>query len=172
GTEFMDLYDKRGSLAPRDIVARAIDNEMKKRGEDFVYLDCRHLDQVKFKDQFPTIHAKCLSLGIDPAKDMIPVVPACHYVCGGIKIDEIGRSSILNLYACGECTSSGLHGANRLASNSLLEALVYAHRIFLDATKLVKSTSHVCDVPEWDDSKTSLSNEDILVSHNLRECQK
>jgi L-aspartate oxidase len=172
GNEFMDLYDKRGSLAPRDIVARAIDNEMKKRGEDFVYLDCRHLDQVKFKDQFPTIHAKCLSLGVNPAKEMIPVVPACHYVCGGIKIDEIGRSSILNLYACGECTSSGLHGANRLASNSLLEALVFAHRIHLDIVKVIDGVKTPKQIPDWDATGTTEPNEMVLITQSLKELKE
>ncbi|MDR0262943.1 MAG: L-aspartate oxidase [Sphingobacterium sp.] len=172
GESFMEEYDERASLAPRDIVARAIDAEMKKSGIDYVYLDITHRDKDDIIRHFPNIYEKCLSIGLDMSKDFIPVTPAAHYLCGGIYVDDFGRSSILNLYACGECSSTGLHGANRLASNSLLEALVYAHRIFLDATKLVKSTSHVCDVPEWDDSKTSLSNEDILVSHNLRECQK
>lgn len=123
GKEFMHKYDERLSLAPRDIVARAIDSEMKASGDEYVCLDCRHLDEAAFVAHFPTIHHKCVSLGIDPMKQMIPVVPACHYMCGGIKVDEFGQSTIHNLFACGECTSTGLHGANRLASNSLLEGL-------------------------------------------------
>ncbi|HMX41301.1 MAG TPA: L-aspartate oxidase, partial [Saprospiraceae bacterium] len=126
GEEFMHLYDPRLSLAPRDIVARAIDSEMKKRGTDCMYLDCRHLDRDDFVAHFPTIYEKCRSIGIDPMTQMIPVVPACHYMCGGIRVDEHGRSSINRLYAAGECSSTGLHGANRLASNSLLEAAVMA----------------------------------------------
>ena len=125
GREFMDKYDVRGSLAPRDIVARAIDNEMKVRGDEYVYLDCRHLEKEAFYAHFPTIYDKCVSVGVDPMKQMIPVVPACHYMCGGIMVDHAGRSSIDYLYAAGECSCTGLHGANRLASNSLLEALVF-----------------------------------------------
>src|SRR5690606_29097076 len=172
GESFMEEYDERASLAPRDIVARAIDAEMKKSGIDYVYLDITHRDKEDIIKHFPNIYEKCLSIGLDMATDFIPVTPAAHYLCGGIYVDDFGRSSIRNLYACGECSSTGLHGANRLASNSLLEALVYAHRIFLDATKAIESIHYVTNVPDWDDSKTSLSNEDILVSHNLRECQK
>ena len=128
GEAFMEKYDARKDLAPRDIVARAIDSEMKKTGAEHVFLDCRHFTKEKFVEHFPNIYEKCLSIGIDIAKDMIPVAPAAHYSCGGIKTDEWGRSSIKNLYACGECASTGLHGANRLASNSLLEAMVFAHR--------------------------------------------
>ncbi len=128
GDAFMERYDARKDLAPRDIVARAIDSEMKIAGTENVYLDCRHMDMEKFKEHFPNIYDKCLSLGIDVAIHMIPVAPAAHYSCGGIQTDEWGKSSIQNLYACGECASTGLHGANRLASNSLLEAMVFAHR--------------------------------------------
>jgi L-aspartate oxidase len=133
GEAFMEKYDVRKDLAPRDIVARAIDSEMKKTGTEHIYLDCRHFNKEKFVEHFPTIHEKCLSMGIDVMQQMIPVAPAAHYSCGGIKTDEWGRSSIKNLYACGECASTGLHGANRLASNSLLEAMVFAHRCFVDA---------------------------------------
>jgi len=135
GKEFMQKYDRRESLAPRDIVARAIDNEMKAKGLDHVFLDCRHLDNNELINHFPTIYAKCLSIGIDITKNMIPVVPAAHYVCGGIKVDEYSRSSIKRLYASGECASTGLHGANRLASNSLLESLVFSHRAAEDSLK-------------------------------------
>ncbi len=128
GEAFMEKYDDRKDLAPRDIVARAIDSEMKINGTEHVYLDCRHMDIEKFIHHFPNIYEKCKSIGIDIAKQMIPVAPAAHYSCGGIKTDEWGRTSINNLFACGECASTGLHGANRLASNSLLEAMVFAHR--------------------------------------------
>ncbi|MEN5086664.1 L-aspartate oxidase [Sphingobacterium faecium] len=172
GEDFMKEYDERASLAPRDIVARAIDSEMKKSGIDYVYLDITHREKVDIIKHFPNIYEKCLSIGLDMSKDFIPVTPAAHYLCGGIYVDDYGRSSISNLYACGECSSTGLHGANRLASNSLLEALVYAHRIYLDSSKSVSDAEYAVGVPEWDDSKAKLSNEDILVTHNLRECQK
>jgi L-aspartate oxidase len=128
GAAFADVCDPRGSLAPRDVVARAIDAELKRTGAPCVYLDVSHLDIEAFKAHFPTIYNKCINLGIDPATEGIPVVPASHYFCGGIKTDDFAKTSIHNLYACGECASTGLHGANRLASNSLLEALVFAHR--------------------------------------------
>ena len=131
GEAFMERYDARKDLAPRDIVARAIDNEMKVAGTEHVFLDCRHMDIEKFVHHFPNIYEKCKSIGIDVSKQMIPVAPAAHYSCGGIKTDKWGRTSINNLYACGECASTGLHGANRLASNSLLEAMVFAHRCYL-----------------------------------------
>lgn len=172
GEEFMHLYDKRKSLAPRDIVARAIDSEMKKSGDDFVYLDIRHKSQEDLLTHFPNIYAKCLSIGLDMTKDMIPVTPACHYMCGGIMVDIHGRSSIQRLYACGECASTGLHGANRLASNSLLEATVFAHRIYKDAMEQFDRNSIPGNIPEWDETDTQLLNEDILVIHNLRETQK
>src|SRR6218665_3615954 len=140
GEAFMPKYDERKDLAPRDIVARAIDNEMKVNGTEYVYLDCRHMDQQKFLEHFPNIHAKCLAIGIDVSKDMIPVSPAAHYSCGGVKTDEWARTSINNLYAAGECASTGLHGANRLASNSLLEAMVFAHRAFKDSIVSIESS--------------------------------
>lgn len=172
GEEFMSNYDARGSLAPRDIVARAIDAEMKKSGDDFVFLDITHRDKTDILNHFPNIYAKCLSIGLDMTRDMIPVTPAAHYMCGGILVNEFGRSSIQRLYACGECASTGLHGANRLASNSLLEATVFAHRIFEDAINNFKNNLIPDNIPEWDETDTRLSNEDILVTHNLRETQK
>jgi len=172
GEEFMYEYDARGSLAPRDIVARAIDAEMKKSGEDFVYLDITHGKKADILAHFPNIYAKCLSIGIDMTKDLIPVTPAAHYMCGGIMVDQYGRSSIENLYACGECSSTGLHGANRLASNSLLEAPVFAHRIYLDAIEKFNKTVIPENIPEWNEHGVTQSNEDILVTHNLRETQK
>jgi L-aspartate oxidase len=170
--EFMDQYDERGSLAPRDIVARAIDAEMKKSGDDFVYLDIRHRSKADILSHFPNIYAKCLSIGIDMTHDLIPVTPAAHYLCGGILVDENGKSTISRLYACGECASTGLHGANRLASNSLLEAPVFAHRIFEDSIKVFETYIIPDHIPDWDETDTKLSNEDVLVTHNLRETQK
>ena len=171
GEKFMNKYDERGSLAPRDIVARAIDTELKLSGDDFVYLDCTHLDKNKLIVEFPTIYAKCLSIGIDFTKEMIPVVPAAHYSCGGIKVDEYSRSSIQNLYASGECASTGLHGANRLASNSLLEAAVFSHRASVDAIKVFKDISFCTGVPDWDSSGTVLNEEMVLITQTYRELQ-
>lgn len=180
GEAFMERYDERKDLAPRDIVARAIDNEMKIAGTENVFLDCRHMDMDKFKDHFPNIYQKCLSVGIDVSINMIPVAPAAHYSCGGIKTDEWGRSSIKNLYACGECASTGLHGANRLASNSLLEAMVFAHRCFVDSTAHVNAISNSSftlgrgaggDVPDWNAEGTSEPKEMILITQSLKELQ-
>ncbi|MBB5397330.1 L-aspartate oxidase [Mucilaginibacter sp. AK015] len=172
GEEFMQEYDPRKSLAPRDIVARAIDAEIKKSGEDFVYLDVRHKKKKDILAHFPNIYAKCLDIGIDMTRDMIPVAPACHYMCGGIMVNHQGRSSINRLYACGECSSTGLHGANRLASNSLLEALVFAHRIYKDAIVGFNELEIPVNIPDWDEHGVKLLNEDILVTHNIREMQK
>ncbi|GIV31018.1 MAG: L-aspartate oxidase [Saprospiraceae bacterium] len=170
GEEFMHRYDPRGSLAPRDIVARAIDREMKIRGLDYMCLDCRHLDKEAFIAHFPNIYEKCLSIGIDPMKEMIPVTPACHYMCGGIQTDAWGRTSIRNLYAAGECTCTGLHGANRLASNSLLEAMVFAHRIFLDVVKNIDHLPPVRkDIPDWDARGTTEPEELVLIVQSLKE---
>jgi L-aspartate oxidase len=172
GEEFMQEYDERRSLAPRDIVARAIDAEIKKSGEDFVYLDIRHRSKKDILTHFPNIYAKCLEIGIDMTKDMIPVSPACHYMCGGVLVDHYGQSSISRLYACGECSSTGLHGANRLASNSLLEALVFAHRIYENAIDQFNSIAIPENIPDWDEKGVKSSNEDILVTHNIREMQR
>ena len=169
GEAFMEKYDPRKDLAPRDIVARAIDSEMKRTGTEHVYLDSRHMDRKKFIEHFPNIYEKCLSIGIDVSKDMIPVAPAAHYSCGGIKTDEWGRSSIKNLYACGECASTGLHGANRLASNSLLEALVFAHRCFMDSTDNIQSLSLKENVPDWNARGTSEPKEMILITQSFKE---
>ncbi len=171
GKEFMQKYDTRKSLAPRDIVARAIDNEMKIRGDDYVYLDCRHLDKEELLKHFPNIYQKCLSVGIDMMKDYIPVVPAAHYMCGGIKVDKKGRSSIKRLYAVGECSSTGLHGANRLASNSLLEAVVYAHHAAMDAIKEIKTAGFNEAIPDWNAEGTNYPEEMVLLVQSLREVQ-
>jgi L-aspartate oxidase len=171
GSEFMEGYDKRGSLAPRDIVARAIDSELKKHGIDHLYLDCRHLDPQGFIEHFPNINEKCLSLGIDFRSEMIPVVPAAHYMCGGITVDMNARSTIRNLYATGECSSTGLHGANRLASNSLLEALVYSHRAYIDTFNRINTIAYQDDIPDWDTRGTVQPDERVVISHNTSEVQ-
>lgn len=169
GREFMQKYDSRGSLAPRDIVARSIDTEMKLAGSDFVYLDVTHKDAETTKEHFPMIYDKCLSLGIDITKDYIPVVPAAHYLCGGIEVDMNARSSINHLYAAGECSCTGLHGANRLASNSLLEAIVYADLAAKDALSKIDGLSINHEVPEWNDKGTSLNEEMVLITQSKKE---
>ena len=176
GDAFMEYYDHRKDLAPRDIVARAIDNEMKKNGTEHVYLDCTHMDQEKFIHHFPNIYEKCLSIGIDVSKHMIPVAPAAHYSCGGIKTDEMGRTSIKHLYACGECASTGLHGANRLASNSLLEAMVFGERCFLDSIQLIETINkenHLpTSLPDWIAKGTSAPKEMILITQTRKELEQ
>jgi L-aspartate oxidase len=169
GEAFMERYDERKDLAPRDIVARAIDNEMKVAGTENVFLDCRHFSKEKFVEHFPNIYDKCLSIGIDITKHLIPVAPAAHYSCGGIKTDEWGRTSINNLYAAGECASTGLHGANRLASNSLLEAMVFAHRAYLDAVKNINAARHNENLPDWKVDGTSSPKEMILITQSVKE---
>jgi L-aspartate oxidase len=175
GEAFMERYDNRKDLAPRDIVARAIDSEMKIGGTEHVYLDVRHMPLEKFLEHFPNIYEKCKSIGIDITKDFIPVAPAAHYSCGGIKTDEWGRTSINFLYAAGECASTGLHGANRLASNSLLEAMVFAHRSFVDAAEKIKLRSDAADafaaIPDWSAKGTSDPREMILITQSLKELQ-
>jgi L-aspartate oxidase len=171
GKEFMQKYDARLSLAPRDIVARAIDNELKISGDDFVCLDARHLDMQVILSHFPAIYAKCLSIGIDMTKVMIPVVPAAHYTCGGIKVDEFARTTIKNVYASGECASTGLHGANRLASNSLLESLVFSHRASLDAIPKISQIHYNNAIPDWNASGTVFNEEMILITQSLKELQ-
>ena len=184
GKEFMQKYDRRKSLAPRDIVARAIDNELKKSGDQFVYLDLSSVGSDKIKKSFPNIYEKCLSKGIDITNEMIPVVPAAHYACGGIKTDLKGRTNIKNLYASGEVTMTGVHGANRLASNSLLEAVVFSDSIFKyikENFSLIKKTNFYNqsdfnklhnDIFEWDDSGTENTEEWILISHNKHEIKE
>lgn len=172
GNEFMHKYDQRGSLAPRDIVARAIDNEMKIRGDDYVYLDCRHLDSKDLKDHFPNVYEKCKKLGIDITCEYIPVVPAAHYICGGIKVDNTGRTWIKRLYAAGEASSTGLHGANRLASNSLLEAIVYADRAAHSAMESVSGYKINTRIPIWNESGVKHPEEMVLITQSYREVQQ
>lgn len=169
GEEFMHRYDPRLSLAPRDIVARAIDSEMKLHGDDHVYLDVTHKDPEETKHHFPNIYAKCLSLGIDITKDYIPVAPAAHYLCGGIKVDTNAESSIKRLYAVGECSCTGLHGGNRLASNSLIEAVVYADAAARHAQEAINHYSFRTDVPEWNDEGTRLPEEMVLITQSIKE---
>jgi len=171
GKEFMQKYDARLSLAPRDIVARAIDNELKISGDDYVCLDARHLPMDVILNHFPTIYAKCLSIGIDMTKQMIPVVPAAHYTCGGIKVDAYAKTSIQNCFASGECASTGLHGANRLASNSLLESLVFSHRGSLVAIRNLNNIEFREDIPDWDDKGTVFNEEMILITQSIKELQ-
>ena len=172
GEAFMEKYDPRKDLAPRDIVARAIDNEMKRAGIEYVYLDCRHMDKEKFLQHFPNIYEYCLNRGIDIMKQMIPVAPAAHYSCGGIKTDEWGHTSIKQLYACGECASTGLHGANRLASNSLLEAMVFGHRCFVNSSEIINTIPDENRIPDWNETGTSEPNEMILITQSQKElCQ-
>jgi L-aspartate oxidase len=153
-------------------VARSIDAEMKKTGDDHVFLDISFKPKELILQHFPNIYQKCLSIGIDITKDQIPVVPAAHYLCGGILVDEFGRSTINQLFACGECSSTGLHGANRLASNSLLEAAVFGNRIAQIALDSFDSFVFQENVPDWNEFGTEQSNEEILVTHNLRELQR
>lgn len=169
GEEFMQKYDPRLSLAPRDIVARAIDSEMKLHGTDHVYLDVTHKDAEETRRHFPNIYEKCLSLGIDITKDMIPVAPAAHYLCGGIKVDLNGESSIKRLYAIGECSCTGLHGGNRLASNSLIEAVVYADAAAKHAAESIKGYDFRSDVPEWNDEGTAHPEEMVLITQSAKE---
>jgi L-aspartate oxidase len=172
GNEFMHKYDKRGSLAPRDIVARAIDNEMKLSGSNYVYLDVTHKDAKETKEGFPMIYEKCLSLGIDITKQYIPVVPAQHYLCGGIAVDENASTTINRLYAAGECSCTGLHGANRLASNSLIEAVVYAEAAAKHSIVLVDSLSFQREIPSWNDEGTSLTEEMVLITQTKIEVEQ
>jgi L-aspartate oxidase len=174
GEEFMEQYDERKSLAPRDIVAYAIDNELKKRGEEYVLLDLRHLPGGQVREHFPHIYETCLRrFKLDITKEPVPVVPAAHYSCGGVVTDIEGRTGIAGLYASGEVTMTGVHGANRLASNSLLEALVFSERAAKNSAEFFRTgASAIPAIRDWDDSGTFNSEEWILVSHNRREIQQ
>ena len=169
GVRFMLKYDDRGELASRDIVAKAIDNELITRGDNCVYLDCTHLLKEDILLHFPNIYEKCLSKGIDITSQWIPVAPAAHYSCGGIEVDVNGKTSITNLYACGECSCTGLHGANRLASNSLLEAIVFAHRCYTDVKHTIASIATPANIPDWNAEGTTIPREQILITHNRKE---
>lgn len=169
GSSFMEKYDERLSLAPRDIVARAIDKEMKTHGLSHVCLDVTHKDPQETRYHFPNIYHKCLAIGIDITKDYIPVRPAAHYMCGGIKVDLNGCSSIRRLYAIGECSCTGLHGGNRLASNSLIEAVVYAETAARHSIRHVSDYGFNTDVPEWNDEGTMTNEEKVLVTQSVKE---
>ncbi|MCI0531332.1 MAG: L-aspartate oxidase [candidate division Zixibacteria bacterium] len=174
GQRFMDGYHPQAELAPRDLVARAIDTELKKSGDVCVYLDITHLDKKYLTERFPNIYHTCLKLGIDISEDLIPVVPAAHYMCGGIRTDEFGRTSIRDLYACGETACTGMHGANRLASNSLLEGLAFADFAACDAQKNVEQirNKYIPEIPDWSEKGVFDQNEWVVISHDLEEIQK
>jgi len=174
GEAFMKSHHEMGDLAPRDVVARAIDYEMKRRGDDCVYLDMTHEPAAFIRQRFPNIHARCLQLGIDMTKDPIPVVPAAHYMCGGVVVDDVGRATLPGLWAVGEVTCSGLHGANRLASDSLLEGLVYGHRSAIAARESLDSIpdAALLDVPDWDVGEAVPSDEAVVVSQNWDELRR
>lgn len=169
GSRFMPDFDDRAELAPRDIVARAIDFEMKKLGANCVYLDITHKGKDFIIEHFPTIYAKCLSVGIDITKEAIPVVPAAHYTCGGVITDFAGRTDVQNLYAIGEVAYTGLHGANRMASNSLLECVVFAHGAAQDILSKLGSLSVQTALPAWDASRVTDSDEEVVITHNWHE---
>lgn len=169
GSRFMDHYDERAELAPRDIVARAIDNEIKKRGIDCVYLDISHKPAEFIKEHFPTIYEQCLKLDIDITQQPIPVVPASHYTCGGIVTDSYARTDVQNLYAIGEVACTGLHGANRMASNSLLECFVFAQRASEVISQQLTHIAAPPPIPAWDESQVGDSDEEVVISHNWKE---
>lgn len=176
GKPFMHRYDDREELASRDIVARAIDNEMKISGDEYVGLDCREMNHEKFIEHFPNIYQKCLDEGINPFQQPIPVVPACHYLMGGIEVDVDGQSSIANLFAVGECTNSGLHGANRLASNSLLEGLVFGHQAAVKSVELLRENHFNFDdlkaIPEWNEEGTKVMEEKVMITYFRKQLQE
>lgn len=169
GSRFMEQFDSRGELAPRDIVARAIDHEMKRLGADHLYLDISHKPADFIRRHFPTIYEKCLEFGVDMTKEPIPVVPAAHYTCGGIMTDHRSRTDVNQLYAVGEVAFTGLHGANRMASNSLLECLVYGRAAAADIERCATDIPPPAEAPDWDESQVRDSDEDVVISHNWDE---
>ncbi|UCE06620.1 MAG: L-aspartate oxidase [bacterium] len=173
GIQFMKDYHPMAELAPRDVVARAIDAELKKRGEEYVFLDITHKNSQEIKIRFPHIYENCLRYNIDIRTQPIPVVPAAHYMCGGVLTDIHGRTTIQNLYACGEVACTGVHGANRLASNSLLEAVVFAHQVYEDVVKKIDTelSYDIPNIPQWNDEGTFNQEEWILISHDQEEVQ-
>jgi L-aspartate oxidase len=172
GTRFMSKFDRRGELAPRDIVARAIDHEMKRLGIDCVYLDISRKDAEFIKSHFPTLHARCLELGFDMTREPLPVVPAAHYNCGGIVTDHTAQADIPGLYAVGESAYTGLHGANRMASNSLLECLVFAELAADDIAAKQHAPLATAAIPRWDESRVTDSDEEVVVAHNWEELRR
>lgn len=172
GEPFMQRFDQRGELAPRDIVARAIDHEMKRTGDECVYLDISHKSPDFITSHFPSIYKRCLEFGFDLARGPVPVVPAAHYTCGGVMIDRHGATNIPGLYAIGEVSCSGLHGANRMASNSLLECVVFAHSAYLHILKQLDNTKVPDALPDWDESQVTDSDEEVVVSHNWGEIRR
>ncbi|MAM70741.1 MAG: L-aspartate oxidase [Gammaproteobacteria bacterium] len=172
GTRFMPAYDERAELAPRDIVARAIDAEMKRLGCDCVYLDITHKEPEFIRSHFPSIYKKCLKYGIDICTEQIPVVPAAHYSCGGIMVDKDGQTDLKNLYAIGETSFTGLHGANRMASNSLLECFVFAFSAGESIRSKLEATEFISEIPQWDESQVTDSDEDVVISHNWDEIRR
>jgi L-aspartate oxidase len=172
GRRFMPSYDRAAELAPRDIVARAIDSELKKTGDPCVYLDMTHKTVKFLRGRFPNIYAKLLSLGIDMAAEPVPVVPAAHFFCGGVRVDEWGRTDVPGLYAIGECSHTGLHGANRLASNSLLEGCVFAHRVFLDIQRSVRTPLPRFSPPPWNPGKAEPLDEAVVIAQNWDEIRR
>jgi L-aspartate oxidase len=173
GSTFMEKYHPMKSLAPRDIVAKAIDTEIKQSGDEYVFLDITHLKRDFLINRFPNIYNKCLEHGIDITSDPIPIVPAAHYICGGVAVDHYGKTSITNLFACGEVSCTGLHGANRLASNSLLEAVVYSHRVYTEISRYYeKMKQSYVKIPPWDASGAAESDDSIVVTHNWDEIRR
>lgn len=172
GEAFMARFDDRAELAPRDIVARTIDHEMKRLGIDCVYLDISHKPAAFIREHFPSIHATCLKYGVDMTREPIPVVPAAHYLCGGVTVDKRGRTRLPGLYGIGEVACSGLHGANRMASNSLLECVVFAHAAYKDILRELPQTPAAGRLPDWDESLITDSDEEVVVSHNWDEIRR
>ena len=172
GQRFMHRYDERGELAPRDIVARAIDHEMKRLGSDCVYLDISHKSAEFILHHFPTVKARCLELGIDITREPIPVVPAAHYTCGGVMVDHQGQTDVSNLFAIGETSFTGLHGANRMASNSLLECIVFGRSAADAISQRLAEPLTDTTIADWDESQVTDSDEDVVISHNWDELRR